>query len=147
MKKSSTAFENHIMIPRQYTCDGVNINPPLDFEDIPAEAKELALIVTDPDAPSKNFAHWVIYNMHVTSHIEENSVPGTQGINDFGKINYGGPCPPSGQHRFHFKLYALDTNLGLFEGLSKAQLEMVMEGHILEKAEFIGVYSRVPVSR
>jgi len=142
MKITSPAFSNHGMIPKKYTCDGENINPPLNFDDFPEEIKELALIVDDPDAPGKTWVHWVLYNMQVILRIDENSIPATQGMNDFGKKNYGGPCPPSGQHRYYFKLYALDKKLELDEGITKARLEKAMDGHILEQAELVGLYSR-----
>lgn len=142
MKIMSPAFRNHAKIPEKYTCDGDNVNPPLDFDDFPKETKQLALIVDDPDAPGKTFVHWLVYNMPLSVHIDEDSVPATQGYNDFGRQSYGGPCPPSGEHRYFFKLYALDTKLDLAEGVNKAKLESAMEGHVLEKADLIGLYSR-----
>jgi len=114
----------------------------LIIEDIPPEAKSLALIVDDPDAPMGTWIHWVVFDIPVVSKIEEDSIPGKQGINDFGKKNYGGPCPPSGTHRYYFKTYALDTELNLEEGISKKNLEKAMEGHIMDKAELIGLYKR-----
>ena len=142
MKITSSAFKDHEKIPKKYTCDGENVNPPLDFDDFPKEVKELALIVDDPDAPSKIWVHWLVYNMPVIVHIDENSIPATEGINDFGNTHYGGPCPPEGTHRFRFRLYALDERLELKEGMTRQQLEKEMEGHILESAELVGVYSR-----
>lgn len=142
MKISSPAFQHNEKIPRKYTCDGENINPPLNFDDFPEDTKQLALIVDDPDAPGRIWVHWVVYKMPVILHVDENSVPATQGINDFGSKSYGGPCPPSGQHRYYFKLYALDTKMDLDEGIDKEELLNAMKGHILEVAELIGLYSR-----
>ena len=142
MKISSPVFQHNEKIPRKYTCDGENINPPLNFDDFPEDTKQLALIVDDPDAPGRTWVHWVVYKMPVILHVDENSVPATQGINDFGSKSYGGPCPPSGQHRYYFKLYALDTKMDLDEGIDKEELLNAMKGHILEVAELIGLYSR-----
>lgn len=142
MKITSPEFEHNAMIPSQFTCDGEDINPPLIIEDIPPETKSLALIVDDPDAPMGTWVHWVVYDIPVTNQIQEDSIPGKQGMNDFRKKDYGGPCPPSGTHRYFFKLYALDQELNLEEGLSKKDLEDAMEGHILAQAELIGLYKR-----
>jgi len=114
----------------------------LIIEDIPEGTKRLALIVDDPDAPMGTWVHWVVFNIHVTDVIEENTVPGTQGTNDFRKLEYGGPCPPSGTHRYFFKLYAIDEKLHIEEGCKKKELEEAMEGHILATAELIGLYQR-----
>jgi Raf kinase inhibitor-like YbhB/YbcL family protein len=110
---SSTAFKIGEMIPARYTCDGANINSPLDIKDIPEEAKCLALIADDPDAPIGTWVHWVVWNIPVTHHIKKSKIHGTEGINDFQKHHYGGPCPPSGTHRYFFKVYALDALLDL----------------------------------
>ncbi|NIR46912.1 YbhB/YbcL family Raf kinase inhibitor-like protein [candidate division KSB1 bacterium] len=142
MKLTSPAFKHNELIPAKYTCDGEDINPAFDIEDIPDDAKSLALVVDDPDAPAKTWVHWVVYDMPVISHINEGSIPGKQGINDFGKQDYGGPCPPSGTHRYFFKIYVLDQELNLDEGISKEDLEKAMEGHILDKTELIGLYQR-----
>ncbi len=142
MNITSPAFQHNENIPPKYTCDGENINPPLDFDDFPEETKQLALIVDDPDAPGQTFVHWLLYNMQLLIHVDENSVPATQGENDFGNKNYGGPCPPSGRHRYFFKLYALDKKLDMDEGIDKQQLESAMQDHVLEKAELVGLYSR-----
>jgi hypothetical protein len=112
------------------------------IEDIPENTKRLALIVDDPDAPAGTWVHWVVFNIPKTDVIEEGEVPGKQGINDFGKLQYGGPCPPSGTHRYFFKLYALDEKLDLKEGCHKKDLLKAMEGHIIEEAELIGLYQR-----
>jgi len=142
MKLTSPEFGNNGFIPQKFTCEGEDINPPLVMESIPAMAERLALIIDDPDAPVGTFVHWVVYDIPVVSRIEENSIPGMQGINDFRRKNYGGPCPPSGTHRYFFKVYALDERLGLAEGINKADLEKAMEGHILAKTELIGLYRK-----
>lgn len=142
MQITSPAFVNGGFIPRKYTCQGQDVNPPLVIEDIPAGAKSLALIVDDPDAPMGTWVHWVLFDLPLLDRIEEDSVPGKQGINDFGKRDYGGPCPPSGTHRYFFKLYALDKMLDLPEGISKKDLEKAMQGHILDQAQLIGLYQK-----
>ena len=142
MKLSSPEFKHNGNIPNKFTCDGSDINPGMIIENIPKEAKSLALIVDDPDAPMGTWVHWVVYDIPVTSKIEENSIPGKQGNNGFGRKNYGGPCPPSGTHRYFFKLYALDKQLNLEEGLSKLAIEKAMQGYILDKAELVGLYKR-----
>ena len=139
---SSIAFKADEMIPLKYTCDGVNISPPLDIKYIPEEAKCLALIVDDPDAPIAVWVHWVVWNIPVTHHIKENEVHGTEGINDFQQHHYGGPCPPSGTHRYFFKVYALDALLDLPANTKKPQLEKAMSEHIIAFGELIGLYNR-----
>jgi len=142
MKLTSPAFEHNALIPKKFTGQGEDINPALIIDNIPEGTKSLALIVDDPDAPMGTWVHWVVYDVSVVSRIEENSVPGKQGINDFRRKDYGGPNPPSGTHRYFFKIYALDTMLGLKEGVSKKDLEKALQGHILDKAELIGLYKR-----
>jgi len=142
MRVKSPEFEHNDMIPSKFTCDGIDINPALIIEDIPPETQSLVLIVDDPDAPMGTWIHWVVFNISVTNQIDEDSIPGTQGMNDFRKLDYGGPCPPSGTHRYFFKLYALDTKFALEEGIRKDDLERAMEGHILVQTELIGLYSR-----
>lgn len=146
MKIKSSAFEENGIIPKKYTCDGEDVNPPLSFEDIPEETKSLALIVDDPDAPAKVWTHWVVFNIPpTTTEIGENSVPegAIQGKNDFGKVEYGGPCPPPGPaHRYRFKIYGLDIELDLEEGASKQAVEQAMEGHILAQGILVGKYGR-----
>lgn len=139
---SSTAFAAGEMIPSKYTCDGANINPPLDIQGIPENAKCLALIVDDPDAPAGTWVHWVVWNIPVASHINENEAPGTEGLNDFRRRLYGGPCPPSGTHRYFFKVYALDAMLNLPDNTTKSQLIKAMEGHIMASGELMGTYKR-----
>ena len=142
MKLRSPEFENNKFIPKKFTCQGDDVNPALIIEDVPADAKSLALIVDDPDAPMGTWVHWVVFDIPVVSKIEENSIPGKQGRNNFGRENYGGPCPPSGTHRYFFKIYALDKELNLNKGISKQALEDAMQGHILGEAELIGLYKK-----
>jgi len=143
MLLSSPAFSNQEAIPEKYSCDGKDINPPLRIEDVPDGAESLVLIVDDPDAPNGTFDHWVVYNIPPnTSGIEEDSIPGIQGGNDFGKQNYGGPCPPSGTHRYFFKVYALDEKLDLPEGASKEEVQQEMKDHVLADVQLLGHYSK-----
>ncbi len=145
MQLTSPAFEHEKDIPSQYTCDGQNINPPLKIEAVPENTESLALIIDDPDAPSGTFIHWLVWNIDPkTNKIEENSVPqgAIEGMTNFGETGYGGPCPPSGTHRYFFKLYALDTELDLTPNAGKDNLEQAMQGHILDSTELIGLYSR-----
>jgi len=142
MKLTSAEFNNNEFIPKKFTCQGEDLNPALIIEDIPAGAKSLALIVDDPDAPMGTWVHWVVYNIPIISRIDEDSVPGEQGINDFGRKDYGGPCPPSGTHRYFFKIYALDAELNLRAGFSKQELEKAMQSHILQKAELVGLQQK-----
>lgn len=142
MRLTSPEFENNTLIPVKFTCEGQDINPSLDIRDIPAGTKELALIVDDPDAPMGTWVHWVAYNIPVVSYIKEDSIPGVLGVNNLGKKEYHGPCPPSGTHRYFFKIYSLDKKLNLPPGISKGELEKAMKGHILDKAELIGLYKR-----
>lgn len=138
-------FKNNEKIPVKYTCDGENINPPLEILDIPKNAKTLVLIIDDPDAPAGIWVHWILFNIPIINKIPENSIPSEAilGMNDFKKLKYGGPCPPSGTHRYFFKLYALDTKLNLPGGSKKSEIEKAMQNHILAKAELIGLYQRI----
>lgn len=142
MKITSPEFKHNAYIPAKFSCEGEDVNPTLDISDIPEGTKSLALIMDDPDAPMGVWVHWVVFDIPVIMQIEENSVPGKLGITNSGRRDYHGPCPPSGTHRYFFKLYALDTLLNLKEGISKGQLEKAIEGHILDKAELIGLYKR-----
>lgn len=142
MKITSPEFMNNGLIPEKFTCEGEDINPALIIEGTPKNAKNLALIVDDPDAPMGMWVHWVVYNIPLVSRIDEESIPGEQGRNDFGRGDYGGPCPPSGTHRYFFKVYALDAELNLKPGLKKVELENAMKGHILDKAELVGLYKK-----
>lgn len=139
---SSPAFSPMGFIPQKYTCDGADINPRLDIAGIPAAAKCLALIVDDPDAPRGVWDHWIVWNIPPKGQIAENTAPGIEGLNDFGKHPYGGPCPPGGIHRYFFKVYALDQLLNLPATTRKSGLEKAMEGHILAKGELVGKYRR-----
>ena len=150
IKITSSAFENNGLIPAKYTCDGKDISPPLKWDAVPGGTKSIALICDDPDAPMGIFIHWVLFNLPSgTAELTEN-VPrdkvlpngAKQGMTDFGRIGYGGPCPPSGTHRYFFKLYVLDTELKLEPGVNKGQLLKAMEGHILAQGQLIGKYKR-----
>jgi Raf kinase inhibitor-like YbhB/YbcL family protein len=142
LKITSTAFENNDFIPAKYTCDGDNINPPLNIEGIPNNSKSLVLIVDDPDAPMGIFVHWVVWNIPVTTKINENSVPGNEGLNSARRNSYIGPCPPSGTHRYFFKFYALDTRLDINKNSTKQDAEKAMKDSIIAKGEIIGLYKR-----
>ena len=142
MQLTSPESKYNQYIPGRFTCQGLDINPPLEIKDIPDQSKTLALIVDDPDAPAGTWVHWVVFNIPPASRIEENSAPGTLGANTLGELKYHGPCPPSGTHRYFFKLYALDILLELKEGASKGVLEKTMQGHILDQAELIGLYKK-----
>jgi len=145
----SSAFYEGGQIPRQYTCDGKDISPPLSWSGIPEGAKSLALICDDPDA-SKTWVHWVIFDLPARTSGLPEAVParetvlggGMQGTNDFHKVGYGGPCPPSGTHRYMFKLSALDTEIKLSSGATKADVLRAMKGHVLAEATLMGKYSR-----
>jgi Raf kinase inhibitor-like YbhB/YbcL family protein len=149
-KLTSTAFKEGQPIPRQYTCDGVNVSPPLEWSGAPPKAMTFAIICDDPDAPSRTWVHWVLYNLPADRIGLVENVPttekvpgdGLQGTNDFQKIGYGGPCPPSGTHHYFFKLYALDAELTLKAGATKAEVLKAMEGHIIGQTQLMGTYRR-----
>lgn len=149
MKLTSTAFQNGGSIPKEFTCDGPGISPPLTINDVPAGAKSLVLIMDDPDVPKHLRAdgmwdHWVVFNIPPnTKEIPKGQEPqGVHGTGTGGNKKYHGPCPPDREHRYFFKLSALDTTLNLQEGATKAQVEKAMQGHILAKAELMGRYER-----
>ncbi|HEX6290663.1 MAG TPA: YbhB/YbcL family Raf kinase inhibitor-like protein [Herpetosiphonaceae bacterium] len=150
MTVTSAAFSAHAAIPSQYTCDGTNISPPLAWSGAPSGTQSFALIADDPDAPRGTWVHWVLYNLPASVTQLPENIPALRsldngarhGTNDFRKLGYGGPCPPSGSHRYFFKLYALDTQLSLEGGATKQQLLQAMEGHILAQGELIGTYQR-----
>ncbi len=145
MRIWSFQFADGGMMQSRYTADGENVNPPLNIDGVPENAKSLALIMDDPDAPRGTWVHWVVFNISpATKEIAENSVPegATVGKNSWGRNDYGGPDPPSGIHRYVFKLYALDTMLSLESSASKQDVEKAMEGHILADAQFVGRYTR-----
>jgi len=139
---TSPAFQNEGDIPAKYTCQGENINPELNIAGIPKEAKTLALIMEDPDAPSGTFDHWLVWNINPNDRIRENSLPGIPGRNSFGHVKYGGPCPPSGSHRYYFRIYALDSVLPLAEGQNKSELTKQMKGHIIARGALMGRYQK-----
>ena len=144
MNLTSPAFANNGAIPSEYTCDSSDVSPPLAISDVPASAKTLALIMDDPDAPVGTWDHWIVFNIPTsTKQIQKGTEPqGTAGKNSWGRTGYGGPCPPSGTHRYFFKLYALDTTLNLPQGSTKKDLERAMQGHILAQSELMGTYKR-----
>lgn len=139
---TSPAFENRKLIPKKYTADGEDVNPPINIEGIPDGTKSLVLIVDDPDAPMGTWIHWVMWNIPVRNRIDENSAPGVQGRNSWNRNSYGGPDPPSGTHRYFFKIYAIDTTLSLERTATKNDVEKAMEKHILAKGELVGLYHR-----
>lgn len=150
IKITSSAFSEGGLIPAKYTCDGSDISPPLQWESVPDGTMSIALISDDPDAPVGTWVHWVIYDLPAETRELEENIPGDkilpngarQGLSDFGRIGYGGPCPPSGTHRYFFKIYALDKKLELAAGAKKSELLDAMEGHILGQGQLIGKYKR-----
>ncbi len=154
MELYSSAFENGQQIPFEFTCEGDDLSPELVWSDVPEEAKTLALIVEDPDAPMGTWVHWVAYNIPARleglpegisrDEIFDNGM--MQGVNDFKNYGYGGPCPPKGHgtHRYFFRLYALDSKLKIEPGARRMELLEAMEGHIIDEAEFMGTYHREP---
>jgi Raf kinase inhibitor-like YbhB/YbcL family protein len=142
IKLTSPAFKHNKYIPARFSCEGADINPQLDIAGMPAGTKSLALIVDDPDAPMGTWVHWVVYNIPLISSIGENTAPGKLGKNSFNRVQYGGPCPPSGTHRYFFKIYALDRELAFNSTPSKQDLEKAMQAHILARGEIIGLYAK-----
>jgi Raf kinase inhibitor-like YbhB/YbcL family protein len=149
IKISSPAFQEGASIPSKYTCDGDDVSPPLIWEPVP-DARSFVLICDDPDAPMGTWVHWVLYNLPPDGLRLEENIPAQerldngalQGMNDFRRIGYGGPCPPSGEHRYFFKLYALDHTLELEAGATKAQVMIAMEGHVRAQGHLMGRYRR-----
>jgi len=147
---TSAAFTEGGTIPAKYTCDGPDISPPLAWNGVPKEARSLALICDDPDAPAGTWVHWVIFNIPPDSTGLPEKVPpdsilpngARQGISDFRKFGYGGPCPPGGTHRYFFKVYALDIMLDLSGKVKKADVEAAMKGHVLAEGQLMGKYKR-----
>ena len=141
---SSPAFENNGTIPSEFTCDGSNVSPPLSISGVPKNTQSLALIMDDPDAPMGTFTHWTVWNIspEKSQFSKGEKIDFPQGMTSFGKPGYGGPCPPSGTHRYFFKLYALDTLLDIDESSKKKDLEQAMNGHIIEQATLFGKYTR-----
>lgn len=152
MELTSPAFKHGEAIPRKYTCDGEDVSPPLAISGVPQGAKTLVLIMEDPDAPIGLFTHWILYEIPATVREIPEGVPkrpevaglGLQGVNDFGRIGYGGPCPPRGHgpHRYFFRLYALSASLGLKPRASRGDVLKAMEGKVLAQAEYMGIYKR-----
>ncbi|ARS37716.1 YbhB/YbcL family Raf kinase inhibitor-like protein [Pontibacter actiniarum] len=142
LQVSSPAFEYGEKIPVQHTCDGRNINPTLEIDDLPERTQSLVVMVNDPDAPSGTWSHWLMWDIAPTNLLEEGSAAGTQGLNDFGNPKYNGPCPPIGTHRYFFRVYALDTMLRLPEASTREELLEGMANHILASGELMGVFSR-----
>ena len=149
-KLTSPEFGEGQPIPRKFTCDGLDISPSLSWEDVPAGAKSLALILNDPDAPAGDWVHWVVYNLPAAAlHLAEAIPPekclmdGTlQGRNSWHQVRYGGPCPPSGTHHYYFKLFALDCKLKMEAGAERRELLNAMQRHILAETQLMGIYSR-----
>ena len=147
---TSSAFEDGGMIPKKHTCDSVNVSPPLTWAGVPDSAVSLALICDDPDAPSRTWVHWVMYNIppdtnSLSEGVSKDSLLANgaiQGMTDFKKVGYGGPCPPSGTHRYFFKLYALDFTPKFKTHATKAELLKAMEGHVLAEGVLMGRYER-----
>jgi len=147
---SSTAFGEGSTIPSDFTCDGADMSPPIEWSGVPADAKSIAVIAEDPDAPGGDWVHWLIYNLPADFNRLPAGIPqkadlpngGLQGRNDFGGIGYGGPCPPRGTHRYFFKIYALDTLLPLNPGAVKKELLDAMQGHVLAEGKLMGTYER-----
>lgn len=150
IKITSSAFTEGGLIPAKYTCDGADISPPLQWEAVPEDTQSIALICDDPDAPVGTFVHWVLFDLPADAGQLTENIPADptlangaqQGTSDFGRIGYGGPCPPGGTHRYFFKIYALDTQLSLTDRVNKARLLNAMEGHILAEGQLIGKYKR-----
>jgi len=151
MELTSSAFKHQGEIPSLYTCEGRNVNPPLHISNVPKEAKSLVLIMDDPDVPKSlrpdgMYDHWVVFNIAPSlKEIDEASTKpfGIQGVNTGGSLGYRGPCPPDREHRYFFKLYALDTALHLREGVTKKEVEAAMKGHIIAKTELMGRYDKL----
>lgn len=148
-----SVFHDGDYIPAKFTCDGEDINPPIFIGHISEEAKSLVIIMDDPDAPSGTFIHWIAWNIPPAGEVPEDvpkvekvegPIPMVQGKNDFGRIGYGGPCPPRGHgvHHYYFKVYALDTMLNLPQGATRKELEKAMEGHVIQWGELVGLYER-----
>lgn len=138
----SPAFSESGIIPIKYTCEGANVNPPVAIGNLPAKTKSLAIVMDDPDAPVNTWVHWIVWDIPVTHLIKENTHIGIEGMNDFQHCGYEGPCPFSGTHRYHLKIYALDALLSLPNGSRIKTLEKAMSGHILAFGEMIGIYKK-----
>jgi Raf kinase inhibitor-like YbhB/YbcL family protein len=142
LRVQSVAFANGGHIPPKYTCEGENVNPPLEVRGYPSGTKSLAIIMEDPDAPRGVYDHWIVWNIPPNESIAEGSIPGTPGKNSFGNTGYGGPCPPNGSHRYFFRVYALDSNLDLAAGAGKEDLRSAMQGHVVAQGELMAHYKK-----
>lgn len=151
LELKSAAFNAGGNIPKKFTCDGPDVSPQLNWDEPPANTQSLALVMDDPDAPAGTWVHWVLFNLPAATRELAEGVPkdqqlpsgALQGLNDFRRVGYGGPCPPAGKpHRYFFKLYALDGRVGLKAGATKKELEGAMQGHILAQGELMGRYGR-----
>ncbi len=142
LRVRSAAFSHGGYIPPRYTCEGENVNPPLEITDLPEKTRSLALIVEDPDAPRGIYDHWIVWNIPPNEAIGENSRTGVSGKNSFGNTGYGGPCPPSGSHRYFFKVFALDNDLNIQAGSDKQTLQEAMKDHVLGSGELMGHYQK-----
>jgi Raf kinase inhibitor-like YbhB/YbcL family protein len=144
MTITSPAFQQGGDIPSKFTCDGGDTSPPLQITGVPSDAKTLVLIADDPDAPGGLFTHWLVWNIRPqASSVAEGIAPtGVHGMNDFGKSGYGGPCPPSGAHRYYFRVFALDRELDLQSGAKRSRVDAAMKGHVLAQGELMGRYAR-----
>lgn len=150
IKLKSTAFGEDGMIPKKYTCEGLDVSPPFSWTAVPAGTKSLAFTCDDPDAPGGTWVHWVLFNLPANIQELPENIPqqkmlangAKQGMNDFRNVGYGGPCPPTGTHRYYFRLHALDTKIDLEAGIKKKQLMEAMEGHILAEGQLMGKYKR-----
>jgi Raf kinase inhibitor-like YbhB/YbcL family protein len=144
MKITSSAFHEGGNVPSKFTCEGSDTSPPLQITGVPSGAQSLVLIADDPDAPSGVFTHWLIWNISPTTNsISEGNAPkGVHGTNDFGKSGYKGPCPPSGMHKYSFKVFALDRELDLRGGAKRTQLDAAMKGHVIAQGELVACYGR-----
>jgi Raf kinase inhibitor-like YbhB/YbcL family protein len=150
MEIKSSVFKEGMVIPTKYTCDNIDVSPPLEWSMVPSGTKTFALICDDPDAPGKTWVHWVVFNIPGNLRELPENVPKTETLNngarqgktDFGSIGYGGPCPPGGTHRYYFKIYALDKEIDSKPAITKKELLIAMEGHILEEGQLMGRYKR-----
>ncbi len=140
---SSPSFNQEGSIPSKYTCEGLNINPSLSIKNIPVFTKSLVLIMDDPDATKGTFDHWIVWNIKPVEIIPENSTLGVMGKNSAGENNYTGPCPPTGTHRYFFKIYAIDVMLSLKQGADKIAVEDAISGHILASGEIMAYYKKI----
>ncbi len=144
LKVTSAAFEEGEMIPKRYTCDGKDINPPITIKGVPEEAETLLLIVDDPDAPMGTWTHWVVWNIPAEPEvfIPEDTIPGIRGENDFDRVGYGGPCPPDGIHRYFFRAYAVSKQIPFPEGKPRQDIEEWMRDYLVAKGELMGKYKK-----